>query len=477
MTTSITARYPQRIAWATLLAAFVTFCLLMAGIAWAINWVVFDSTIDLRTTVKVSRGTIGYTAPNDTERVVRDRYPVQTGDTVRTDELSQGYITIDDPLNDDQVLATIQMFGGSSVILERASRPRFGLGDNPYSVLLTDAFGKFDVTVSSRLEREFRLEIRGNNYSVRLDHEGYYTLQFGVDGVNVTVQRGQAVVIDKDNEAKLIEATEPIEKWAFRKNEAPKVISILINLLDNPYFLQGAPEGDDVLDVWGCQEDRSGETRSNDSAITDPRGLHERVFFQDRFTLHFKRTGSEPVYPHYSGCKQTASTFAATAPDRSNIIVFEIVNPVTKNINYMYYIDTSQYERLYVRASVYIASQSLSGCGAEGTECAIMLKMPFKNAGNVQANTESAWIQGFYTYYDEGVGQVQCLGCQNHEHINGNSWYTFESSDFMLATEELRPVMIREIEVYASGHLYNSYISELSIIAEVPVVSAQSVEP
>ncbi len=477
MTTSITARYPQRVAWATLLTAFVTFCLLMAGIAWAINWVLFDSTIDLRTTVKVSRGTIGYTAPNDTERVVRDRYPVQTGDTLRTDELSQGYITIDDPLNDDQVLATIQMFGGSSVILERASRPRFGLGDNPYSVLLTDAFGKLDVMVSSRFEREFRLEIRGSNYSIRLDHEGYYTLQFGIDGVNVTVQRGQAVVINKDNEAKLIEATEPVEKWAFRRNEAPRVAAILINLLDNPYFLRGAPDGDDVLDVWGCLEDRSGETRSNDSTITDPPGVHERVFFQDRFTLHLRRTGSEPVYPHYSGCKQPADRFVV-ASDSSNIVTITTVNQNTDPPTQIdiAYVDVSKYQHLYIRASVYIASQSLSGCGAAGTECAIMIKMPFKNAGNVQANTESAWIQGFYTYYDEGVGQVQCLGCQNHEHINQNSWYTFESSDFMLATEDLRPALIREIEVYASGHLYNSYISELSIIAEVPVVST-SVEP
>ncbi|MCQ3932708.1 MAG: hypothetical protein DPW16_19850 [Chloroflexi bacterium] len=477
MTTSITARYPQRVAWATLLTAFVTFCLLMAGIAWAINWVLFDSTIDLRTTVKVSRGTIGYTAPNDTERVVRDRYPVQTGDTLRTDELSQGYITIADPLNDDHVLATIQMFGGSSLVLNRASRPRFGLGDNPYSILIDDAVGKLDIVITPHLERELRLQIRDTQgeYQVRLDQSGYYSLQFGVDGVRVIVRRGKALVIDGEDQAKLIEKAPTTEVWFFEKGETPVVESLLVDLLDNPDFDQvGA--ADDVAVVWICGDDLpAGQTRivPDVAGISDPPGTHERTFFQDRFTLHLRRTGNEPVSPRDTRCWQPAYRFAVS--NESNLRYIPVGN------DRITYIDVSEYDSLYIRATIYISSQSIAACGVAGTECAVMLKMPFKNARNIDAGTESEWIQGFYVNYAEGTNAlIRCANCsRDHEHVNPNSWYTFESDDFVadlpLDQQDLRPIWIREIQVYSSGHLYDAYIGELALIAVKRASS--SVEP
>ncbi|MBI5931017.1 MAG: hypothetical protein HY862_17035 [Chloroflexi bacterium] len=427
--TSITARYPQRIAWATLLTAFVTFCLLMASIAWAINWVLFDSTIDLRTTVKVSRGTIGYTAPNDTERVVRDRYPVQTGDGLRADELSQGQLTIADPLNDDQVLATVQILGGSSLVLSQASRPRFGLGDQPYSVVITDAIGKVDIVISPRLERELRLEIRDEkgNYHVRLDNGGYYLLDFSPDRLHVNVRYGQAVVVDRNNNAKLLETN---QTGIFQKGQAPQIETVLVDLLANPMFLDASSIDEKVPDIWGC------DLPPALNEWNEPPGIKERVFFQDRYALHLARIGSNRNHEAQIGCKE-----------------------------YLL-LDVSQYDSLYIRATVYLESHSVSGCGAQGTECPVILKMGYST--NV-SGTE--WIQGFYIHFDQGTGaRIRCDFCsRDHEHVNKQVWYTFESSDFIqdlpIDRRDLeRPIKINYVEIYASGHQYEAYVSEFALI-------------
>ncbi len=441
MTTSITARYPQRIAWATLLTAFVTFCLLMASIGWAINWVLFDSTIDLRTTVKVSRGTIGYTAPNDTERVVRDRYPVQTGDTLRTDELSQGHLTIADPLNSDQVLATVQLLGGSAFSLEQAARPRFGLGDKPYTVLITDAEGSIDVIVSPNLEREIRLEIRSETYQVRLDHEGYYRLNFGIDTLEVNVREGAAVVIGDSGGAKLLDAN---STGKFRKGDATRVETNLVDLVQNPLFAAAGSDSNSV-DWWGCYNYKGDEDK------TSPVGIFERVFFQDRYALHIRRSQTEANMPRSTGCFRSYTTKNADGVDVG--------------------LDVSQYESLYIRATVYLVNHSVNGCGAAGTECPVMVVVSFKNAQNKAEGRQSQWIQGFYVNYNDQIGgRTRCDNCSsNHEHINAESWYTFKSADFVLdipldQRDSLRMVELWGVDVYASGHIYDAYISELALI-------------
>ncbi|KAB2858683.1 MAG: hypothetical protein F9K46_11625 [Anaerolineae bacterium] len=454
MTTSITARYPQRVAWATLLVAFMTFCLLVAGIAWAINWVLFDSTIDLRTTVKVSRGTIGYTAPNDTERVVRDRYPVQTGDTVRTDELSQGHLTIADPLNNDQVLATVQLLGGSAFSLEQAARPRFGLGDNPYTVLITDAEGSIDVVVSPQLEREMRLEIRSDTYQVRLDHEGYYRLNFGMDTLEVNVREGVAVVIGDTGEAKLIDDN---STGFFRKGVATRVETKLVDLVQNPLF-GAAGSNDNSVDWWGCYDSKPDEDK------TSPVGIFERIYFQGRYALHIKRSQTEANKPRSTGC------YHSYAIQRTDGDVG---------------LDVSQYDSLYIRATIYLMNHSVNGCGAAGTECPVMIVVSFKNAQNKVEGRLSQWIQGFYVNYNDQIGgRIRCDNCSsNHEHINAESWYTFKSADFVLdipldQRDSLRMVELWDVDVYGSGHIYDAYISELALIGvDNDAATAQSVEP
>lgn len=452
MTTSITARYPQRVAWTTLLTAFVTFCLLMAGIAWAINWVLFDSTIDLRTTVKVSRGTIGYTAPNDTERVVRDRYPVRPGDTLRADELSQGQLTIADSLNEDQVLATVQILGGGTMVLDHASRPRFGIGDKPYLVVIGDVVGKIDIVISSQLERELRLEIRdaNGNFRVRLDEEGYYRLDFGTDSLNVNVRYGKAVVIDQTDAAKLLEANQTV---IFQKGQSPRVETILVDLLANPMFLDASPIDGKVPDIWGCDVPPA----LNDWG--EPTGIKERVFFQDRFALHLVRVGPNRSHEAKIGCFRNF-----TIRDSQGV---------------PHGLDVSQYESLYIRATVYLESHSVSGCGAQGTECPVMLKMSYLTKAS---GTE--WIQGFYIHFDQGTGaRIRCDFCaRDHEHVNKHTWYTFESSDFVQdlpinQRESDRPMEILSADVYASGHQYEAYVSEFALIGVDYDATAQSVEP
>jgi hypothetical protein len=378
----------------------------------------------------VSRGTIGVSTLDDPdERVVRDRLAVDTGERFRADELSQGHLTFADGLGDDRVIATVQLLGGSRAELSRATRPRFGLGDAPYSILLTQVVGRVEVVIAPRLEREIRLEIENGGRRVRLDQAGHYLLQFGADSLTVTVREGKALVIDGQGSAKLLE---PSQTVSLQGDNPIDVQTVLLDLIANSRFTESGAEPT-LPDRWGCYEQRDD--------TNEPAGVYERVLFQDRYALHLDRTGPGRQHQATTGCQQR---FVAT--------------------------DVRGYDSLTIRATVYLASHSVSGCGAQGTECAVILRMQYYNEENLRAGTISEWIQGFYIHFDERTGaRIRCDSCtRNHQHVNAEAWYTFESDDFVLdlSIEQrgLRPVEIVQISVYASGHEYEAYISEIALL-------------
>jgi len=80
---------------------------------------------------------------------------------------------------------------------------------------------------------------------------------------------------------------------------------------------------------------------------------------------------------------------------------------------------------------------------------------------------ERRWFRGFY--YDKPLLNdypLRCDSCfQDHLNINAGVWYTFESDNlFTLLDSSRHPVRLRSIEFYASGHQFDTAISEMMIL-------------
>lgn len=427
--------HPQRVAWITVVSGFFVFCLICAAGLYGARWFVFDSTTSLHATAHVSRGTIGLSSPDEiNERVVRSEFPVDQGDSLRTDELTQGHLSISDPLEDNQVVATIQVMPGSQLQLNQAARPRFGLSQKPYTVRLRAPAGTFEVYVSPQLTRELRLEMTSTGRTLRIDQPGLYLVTINTESIRLTVRRGEAVLVNTAGQAKLVMAQEAVVLT--RDDTFQLTQQVNYDILTNALFNETAANENQIAANWGCRRDRD---------ITDePRGNWQRVFFQGRYAMHLLRRPSQPVSHSETGCQQVF-------PDG---------------------LDVSDYDSLSLRVSLYPVFHDLNGCGTDGTECVVMVRMRFYNERDIANNrqNQSEWVRGFYLSYDPNTGsQIRCRSCsREHVHVSSQAWFTYQSEDFVLdlpaEQSDLRPVEILSIEFYASGHKYETYVSEVALV-------------
>jgi hypothetical protein len=135
-------------------------------------------------------------------------------------------------------------------------------------------------------------------------------------------------------------------------------------------------------------------------------------------------------------------------------------------------LDVTQYDSLRLRVTMQVEHQQLSACGEQGSECPVMLHMRYLDlSGNSRE-----WYHGFYADYTPNVGRTRCDSClEEHERINKNAWYTYESGNlFIDLPEGQRPGAIIELEFYAEGHQYDVLLSEVSLLTTTPDSNLQS---
>jgi hypothetical protein len=125
--------------------------------------------------------------------------------------------------------------------------------------------------------------------------------------------------------------------------------------------------------------------------------------------------------------------------------------------------DIREISSLRVTSRFRVDTQTLPVCGSLGTECPIMIRVEFIDSSGAVRE----WIQGFYAR--EGENDPLCQRCEwkaLHEKIPQDAWYDYDSNDLLplLQDQGITPVGIHAVEVYASGWIFGSGISELSIL-------------
>lgn len=413
---------PQRMAWLTLIGAFVLFCGLCTGSAVLARWLILESPTDLTVRLHVGKGTVALYDPNESgEKAVRSPTAIDTQNRLSTDTLSQGYLAFSDPYSGDMI-ATITLHNSSAVTVETASRPRFSLSENPYRIRLVGMTGRLEVWTSDALERRIEIEIDSSLGRVYISQGGNFWIENQPAELRVTARVGTLTLVGTGQHAQLVAQG----SQGVITTDDPQAITMLegpIDLLPNWDF--GASKDWPV--GWACAWDPSPDNE------TGPAGHYSFPHVSGRGAIHIERMMPNPG-PGETVCVQV--------PGGSQGL------------------DVSQYASLRLRVTMQIGHQSLSACGAAGSECPVMLRVTFQNG--------IEWYHGFYAEFRPAEGGLRiCDSClEAHEQINKDAWYTYESANLITdLPPEYRPSLIQEIKFYSGGHQYDVLLREVALVA------------
>jgi hypothetical protein len=417
---------PERLAWAVLWSAFIVFCLLAVGCPLTAHSYVLHARRGLRAELKAQRGTVRVER-SGSGRVdaisLEDQSPLRLfqGDGIRTGDLDEALLTLGrTDQEQQQILCTVKVYENSDVVLVDASTPRFGFSSDTHEAILRVKGGRVRVEVQSAAdERPVQVQVRTDHARIQLS-QGSYTLEVSNQQTTAIVRQGQASVHTGDQQLVLSDEERAIVSL---EGELSGPLPAARNLIVNGDFSLG--ELGWVIDI--------------DSP--DPSG--RVVVSQDDSGQSFAQFQHDLTQP-------------------SEVSLIQTLNR-----------DVSDIESLVLHMRVRVNAQSLSICGDKGTECPVMVRIDYVDAAGGEALQQ--WVHGFYAFDDPGLSiqlPVHCSTCpppisEPHNQVAWSTWFDYDSANLMdIMPKEIRPARIELIRVYASGHTYDSMVTDIELLAQ-----------
>lgn len=438
---------PERMAWSILLGSFAIFCLSCAVITFGVHFFFFRSTTSLQTTLQVARGIPA--GVGGVDRALGGIYPLSSGSSIRTDttdRFSQSSVYFRDTGSEQNTLiAVITMKSDSALTVRSATRPRFDWGSANYVIDVYNVSGQFDVLIANDLGRGIEFNIWTTNETlIKLSASGHYSFTAS-DTIRLTNWDGEALLV-----APGLVANRSIprgQQASLRSGETEITLDAArINLIQNNYLRASSAStleaGDpNPPDRWSCANGPNNMPRGRYGFETSPDG---------RRALRFVRGDQTTTTPGSTFCTQPIGSETSAG------------------------VDVSEFDQLEFRATVYIASQSLSGCGFEGSECPLMMQIDYIR----EDGQASVWYHGVYARRP-GPNEnypLNCASClREHVLIYEDAWYTYESGNLfdIYQLPGTRPRRITGVTFYASGHHYDVYVSEVDLLVS-DVINGQN---
>ncbi len=411
---------PERLAWTILLIAFVSFCVMAVGFPLLVRSYLLHARQPLHVQVNAQRGTVRVEreASSRTDATgLDDPLPLELfkGDGIRAGAQNEGLVTVQRDLGESrETLTSVVVYDNSRVVLTDAYSPRFSFGSGPHKTMLQITAGRVRIEVRpSGDERPVISEVHTDHTRITMS-EGSYALDVTNQQTSVTVRRGAANVRAGDQEITLSEEQRAVVS---RAGELNGPLRAERNLIINGDFEAGVDAAwvkivNSVARVENA-EDEAGQTVA---------------WFQH-----------DQVNPAEVGLIQT-------------------LNSNVKDL-----------ESLVLHVRVRVNFHSLSVCGSLGSECPVMVRIDYRDAvGNGRQ-----WVHGFYAMEDSAITQpYYCTTCPDpssgdHNRVSEDSWFLYDSPNLMEITPpDLRPAIVQSVRVYASGHSYDSMVTDVELLAQ-----------
>jgi hypothetical protein len=429
------SRHPQSVAWFVLVGSFTVFLIICGVSTFLAYWFLFESQVDLKVQLQVSRGSVQVSYVDGAEdRLIGTALDIDGAAVIRVNESSQGHLTFVDNYS-RQVIATVYLLPDTAITVRRGQRPRFEWSRNDYRLLINDAMGDLRVEIPAALARGVDLSVGSAFGDAIFTQGGDYLLDVNGDRMALHAYSGSGLLRNVVNQT--WQVPEQQVGVLGRSTQAVNIAPFPYLVLNRGFGEKTTVSTDATLPIgWGC-------TMTTDADTTNQwrRGLT----LDDRVALFMSRTlGGATV-------KSLIDTHGETGCEY----------PLLQEV--------SQYTSLRIRARLMIRDQSLSSCGDVGTECPVMLQMDFTRAslGADGKPIRDVWRHGFYAQRpDNDWRPLICDTCpQLHERIIPNVWYFYDSGDlFGLLPRERRPARLDVLKVYASGHAYDVVIGDIQVI-------------
>jgi hypothetical protein len=415
---------PERLAWTILLSASVIFCVAAVGFPLLVRSYLLHATQPLYAQVNAQRGTVrverqGGNRPDATG--LDDPFPLELfkGDSIRTGELDEGLLAFLRGDDDRETLISVVIYDNSDIVLEDAFSPRFGLSSIPHKAILRSKGGRTRIEVQPPDDgRRVEIEVRTDHARIHMG-EGSYALDITNQQTTATVRRGSAVVYVSGQELALSDEQSAVVSLS---GHLDGPLPAERNLIVNGDFSQG------IDAAWVATADPP----SNAAVVS-------------------AATGEED---------QTTALFQHEQPQPAEIGLIQTLNQNVKDL-----------DSLVLHLKVRVDSQSLSVCGSQGSECPVMVRIDYIDA----AGGDRQWVHGFYAFEDPAQANklpYYCLTCPapgsgNHNRVPEKSWFLYDSPNLMeIQPPELQPVVIQSVRVYASGHSYESRVTDVELLAQ-----------
>jgi hypothetical protein len=413
-------RNPERTAWTVLIGAFLIFVTLVVSAVVGTRWLLFNARVgqvvwnDPSGTVQVTRP--GRAAPE----VNLQQIPIQS--VIATEVDSQASLTFKSADNRYE-LATIQVFGDTQVKIEAADSPRFTTGTEPHRIVLNVTNGRVRVYVGVQTDREVRIEVHSAPTALAVVTEpgSNVSVEATVTSSMVTVREGHAEVSANDG-AIVLEKDQRAAVGAEGQLSDP--LPAEQNLIRNGDFIDPLDSG------WAL------DVRTPYVSGEEP-GRVERQTIGGRWTLRFVRNGGNWGQ---AGVVQTLNR------------------------------DVRAYDTVRLHLDLLLVNQDLRNCGAQGTECPIMVKITYVD---VYGNSQE-WLHGFFYHYDANTatfGPTVCGTCAPvqwpHEQWPHGKWQVYDSPNLLeiFAANGIPAATLRSVSIYGSGHSFAAYVADVQLLA------------
>lgn len=401
---------PARVAWLVLLTSFFACVFFAVAVPVGVRAVLLHSTRSRHAFLEASQGTAQLWAPNDDDpAAVTQRRPVVPGSRVVTDGATKAVMTLSDDEQGQESLATIQLSANTDMTLAEARSPRFDMSRDPHFGQLDFITGRLFLTIEQTDARDVRIQVTTPTGSVDLG-PGVYDMTTNETEMRVRVRSGVATVTGEGRNVE-VNAGERVNVLAGRPPEFPN--SEPVNLIVNGSFeKQLAPLWQESAEV------KPGYTPGEVELVQDDR----------RSAVRFSRRAEENI------------------PNR--VLVTQTVNR-----------DVEGYDNLALRLDLKALYQSVPGGGEKDSEYPVMLDLHYTDIYGKDLH----WYMGFYNLelppgspYPKPSGERVPLGV----------WYTYESPNLFELLGETRPARINSLTIYASGHDYESLVSDVALTVQ-----------
>lgn len=407
---------PERLAWIIMLVSFALFCLSLVLVPLTVSYTMRYASIGQEARLSVTTGTTGQVSlyvAEDAEplSVFEARDDIREGmRIVSRDGAAQGTLEFKSETLDNAVLGSIQFFSDTDLRIERIRRPLFASSVEPYGIRLNLQAGQARVLSNSGESRPLHVDLVTPHGLVSMDG-GSYQVTVVEEKTEVNVRSGTAELLQGRTGHLLLRENQ--SAWLRLETMAEQPQSSGQNLIINGSF---APP---VLDVW----------QSN---------VADNVMFPGNVKFG-ENEGRRVAFFSQEG-----------ANGHSDI---GITQPIA--------LDVQALDSLVLQMDVKILFQSISGAGQLSTEYPVRAQIEFVSVYGQTIN----WGHGFYYRKiepdlpfpppPEGVSTL----------LNQGEWFTYVSGNII---EELKqqgtpPARINSIRIYASGHNYQSMVSEVDL--------------